>query len=65
MLAVSALSRLACRVRPLREDDDVLLRRYDDFFADPGLRVIALDTVVLDRATELRARWRLMIGDTS
>lgn len=62
-LAVSALSRLECRVRPLREDDRSLLERYEAFFADPGLAVIALDTDVLDRAAELRARYRLRTPD--
>jgi len=62
-LAVSALSRLECRVRPLRNDDRALLQRYEDFFTDPGLVVIALDAVVLDRAAELRAHWRLRTPD--
>lgn len=62
-LAVSALSRLECRVRPLRDGDQALLERYDTFFADPGLVVIALDTAVLDRAAELRAHVRLRTPD--
>lgn len=62
-LAVSALSRLECRVRPLRDDDRSLLERYEAFFADPGLAVIALDADVLDRAAELRARYRLRAPD--
>lgn len=62
-LAVSALSRLECRVRPLREDDRGLLERYEAFFADPGLAVIALDVDVLDRAAELRAQYRLRTPD--
>lgn len=62
-LAVSALSRLECRVRPVRDGDRALLERYDAFFADPGLVVIALDTAVLDRAAELRAHHRLRTPD--
>lgn len=62
-VAVSALSRLECRVRPLREADQALVERYDAFFADPGLVVIALDGPVLDRATELRAHYRLRTPD--
>lgn len=62
-LAVSALSRLECRVRPLREGDDALLARYEAFFEDPGLVVIALDTTVLDRAAELRDHGRLRTPD--
>lgn len=63
ILAVSALSRLECRVRPVRDGDQALIDRYDAFFADPGLAVIALDTAVLDRAAELRARHRLRTPD--
>lgn len=62
-LTVSALSRLECRVRPLREGNSELVDRYDAFFADPGLVVIALDTAVLDRAAELRAHVRLRTPD--
>ena len=62
-LAVSALSRLECRGRPLRDGDQALIDRYDAFFADPGLVVIALDEAVLDRAAELRARCRLRTPD--
>ena len=62
-LAVSALSRLECRVKPLRDDDDALLAAYDAFFDDPGLLVIDLDRDVLDCATELRARYRLRTPD--
>ncbi|BAU56996.1 PIN domain-containing protein [Halorhodospira halochloris] len=63
VLMASALSRLECRVRPLRESDTQALERLDGFFDDPGLSVIALDTAVLDRATELRAQYRLRTPD--
>lgn len=62
-LAVSALSRLECRIRPLREGNTALLERYDAFFMDPGLEVITLDTPVIDRAAELRADQRLRTPD--
>jgi len=63
LLAASALSRLECRVRPLREGDQGLLERYEAFFSDPGLAMIALDETVLDRAAELRAHCRLRTPD--
>ena len=62
-LAVSALSRLECRVRPLRENDTAALQRVDQFFGDPGLLTIALDIAVLDLATELRASHGLRTPD--
>lgn len=62
-LAISALSRLECRVRPLRESDAQTLEQLDTFFNDPGLSVIAVDTVILDKATELRAHHGLRTPD--
>ncbi|WP_018865179.1 PIN domain-containing protein [Thioalkalivibrio sp. ARh3] len=62
-LAVSALSRLECRVRPLRESNTRVLEQLDVFFGDPGLSVVALDTAVLDKATELRAHHGLRTPD--
>lgn len=62
-LAVSALSRLECRVKPRRDGDNELLAAYDAFFDDPGLLVLDLDRDVLDCATELRARYRLRTPD--
>jgi predicted nucleic acid-binding protein len=55
-LVTSQLSRLECRVKPLREGDTALLQRFDDFFTREGLTVVDLSPVVVDRATELRAR---------
>ena len=63
MLIVSALSRLECRVRPLREANAPALERLDAFFDDPGLSVIAVDEAVLDKATELRAHHGLRTPD--
>ena len=63
VLVVSALSRLECRVRPLRESNARALERLDAFFEDPGLSVVALETAVLDKATELRAHRGLRTPD--
>jgi len=62
-LAVSVLSRLECRVQPLRAGDMVVLERYHEFFADPGLLLVPLSLPVVDRATELRARHNLQTPD--
>ena len=63
MLIVSALSRVECRVRPLREANAPALERLDAFFDDPGLSFIAVDEAVLDKATELRAHHGLRTPD--
>jgi predicted nucleic acid-binding protein len=52
---ISDLTRMECRVRPLRWGDVALLAAYDAFFAAPGLEVIGLTAAVCDKATELRA----------
>lgn len=53
-LAVSRLSVLECRVKPLREGNAALLKRYDDFFA--SVRIVELSAAVVEAATLLRAR---------
>jgi predicted nucleic acid-binding protein len=54
-LITSQLSRLECRVKPLREDNRDVLARFDSFFASPALFIRAVDAVVIDLATEIRA----------
>jgi predicted nucleic acid-binding protein len=54
-LAVSDLTRLECRVFPLRQHDRALLERYDAFFALPEVSHAAMDRAVFDLAAELRA----------
>jgi predicted nucleic acid-binding protein len=60
-LAVSRLSVLECRVKPLREGNAALLKRYDDFFA--SVRIVELSAAVVDAATLLRARDGLKTPD--
>lgn len=54
-VAVSALSRLECRAKPMRDKDITLLNRYDRFFAQPQLLVVPISDRVLETATRLRA----------
>jgi len=51
---ISDLTRLECRVWPIREGDDDLLRQFDDFFASEDLTRIPITTETFDLATELR-----------
>lgn len=55
-LVVSALSLLECRVQPMQSGDEARLRKFDRFFADPGLSIIELDSKVIEQATRLRAQ---------
>lgn len=59
----SDLTRLECRVGPIRRGDAALLAEYDAFFAAPGTRRITLDAAAFDLATELRARHGIGVAD--
>lgn len=61
VLAVSRLSVLECRVKPLRDGDAALLKRYDDFFG--AVPIVELSPVVVGLATELRVRHGLKTPD--
>jgi predicted nucleic acid-binding protein len=54
-LFFSDLTRLECRIGPLRKGDSSLLRRFDQFFASEGLQKLAIEAQVFDLATALRA----------
>ena len=60
-LAVSRLSVLECRVKPLREGNGALLRRYADFFA--AVNIVELRPAVVDLATDLRVGHGLKTPD--
>lgn len=62
-VAASALSRLECCVKPMRERDAALLRRYDRFFDQPELVRVPVNDQVLQIATQLRAESGLATPD--
>jgi len=62
-VCISALTRLECRVWPLREDATELLAEFDRFFASRELRRARLTGAVFDLATELRARYGVKTPD--
>ena len=61
--AVSRLSWLECRVKPLRDKDQFLLELYQQFFATNDLKIIDLDAQVVDIATGLRAKYNVRTPD--
>jgi predicted nucleic acid-binding protein len=63
IVVTSALSRLECRTGPMRRSDQTTLGQFDAFFADPELLVFDIDTGVVDRATEVRARYGFRTPD--
>lgn len=62
-VVVSHLSRLECRVKPLREGDRLLLDRYDAFFRAQGVELVDTDPSVWDTAAGLRAHHGLRVPD--
>jgi uncharacterized protein len=62
-LVASDLTRLECRVKPIRDGDSILLGDLDDFFSSTVSEIVPLSADVLDRATELSARHRFRAPD--
>src|SRR5687767_3506825 len=60
-ILTSRLSRLECRVKPLRDGNAELLSLYDGLFGQ--LTLLELSPDIVDRATELRARMNLQTPD--
>ena len=54
-VAVSDLTRLECRVKPIQLGDTLRLSKFDGFFGLPRVRMVLLTTTVYDRATVIRA----------
>jgi len=54
-ICVSELTRLECRVGPMRDGDDPLLAQYDRFFALTRVARVPMTTEVFETATSLRA----------
>lgn len=63
LLITSALSTLECRVKPLRDGSEQLLRRYEEIFKYRRLRVVDIGPAVLAKATELRAQFAFKTPD--
>lgn len=62
-VALSRLTWLECRVRPLREGDTAVLEVFDAFFRRPDLVWVELSAQVIELATEIRARTGLKTPD--
>ncbi len=60
---ISDLTRLECRVLPMRNQEHGLIARYDTFFNLPDCDCAALDAATFDLATELRALYALKTPD--
>lgn len=63
MILTSRLSRLECRVLPLRNADAWLLSTYDRVFTHSAVTLAEITGAVIERAADLRARHGLKTPD--
>ena len=62
-IVTSRLSRLECRIQPLRNADTRLLAEYDAFFSRERLIISEVTADIIERATNLRARYNFKTPD--
>jgi uncharacterized protein len=62
-VVISDLTRLECRVWPMRHGKAALLTDFDGFFTTPGFRHAQMGRDTFDLATELRAEHGLKTPD--
>lgn len=62
-LVTSRLTWLECRSKPLRAGDLATLAQFDVFFAGVELILAEVTPAVIERATDLRARYNLRTPD--
>jgi predicted nucleic acid-binding protein len=62
-IAVSDLTRLECRVKPMATGDAAKLAGFDAFFARPDVVKVPMTTAAYDRATVLRATHNFKLAD--
>lgn len=62
-VVASHLTRLECRVKPLRDRDEALLRNFDRYFDAAVAEVVELSRAVVDLATNIRAEYRFSTPD--
>ena len=63
-IAVSHLSRLECRLLPIRRGDVGMLARYDAYFSLPHVQIVPITQAVFDRATLIRATLNFKLADS-
>lgn len=63
ILIASDLTRLECRLKPVLDGDDELLRDFDDFFQQAVAQIVPLSREVIDMATEIRGQYGFKTPD--
>ena len=63
ILVASELTRLECRILPVREGNHGVLQDFGDYFATRVLEMTPLTREVMDRATLIRAQYGFQTPD--
>ncbi len=61
--AISDLTRLECRVGPLKRRDATTVAAFDAFFSRPEVVLVPLTAAVFDRATQIRVDLNFKVPD--
>lgn len=64
VLVASHLTRMECKVIPLRNHDALLTAGFDAYFADVVSEIVPLSGAVFDRAIEIRAFYGFSTPDS-
>ena len=59
----SDLTRMECRVKPLRNGKLDLLKDFDDYFEGIVAEIVSLSREIIDSATEIRAKYGFKTPD--
>ena len=62
--AFSDLTRLECRIKPIRIGATKALADFDAFFLRPDVHFVHITTTVFDRATLIRVAHNFQLGDS-
>lgn len=64
VLVASDLTRMECRIKPMREGNFGLLQDFEEFFDETVEELLPLSREGVDLATEIRARYGFKVPDS-
>ena len=62
-LITSEMTRMECRVGPLRNNDQTVLQDFEDYLSTAVSQILPLTRGVMDHAAEIRARYGFKTPD--
>lgn len=64
VVLTSELSRMECRVKPMKDGNVPLLKVYETLFGSRDVQMVEVNRAVIDRATDLRVRYGFKAPDS-